>query len=126
MPRPAIDFVKPHGKVGVVGYCWGGSLAFFAATRLADIVCAVGYYGSQIVPGVHEVPRIPLMLHFGDQDASIPLSDVETIRRARPEVAIYVYPGKHGFNCDARANYVPASAQIAFGRTLEFLWKHVG
>jgi carboxymethylenebutenolidase len=110
----------------VVGYCWGGSLAFFAATRLPDIVCAVGYYGSQIVPGAHEVPRIPTMLHFGDADASIPLSDVETIRRARPEVAVYVYPGKHGFNCDARANYVPASAQVAFGRTLEFLAKHVG
>jgi carboxymethylenebutenolidase len=124
--KAAIDLVKPHGIVGVVGYCWGGSLAFFAATRLADIACAVGYYGSQIVPGVHEVPRIPLMLHFGDNDASIPLSDVEIIRRARPEVAIYVYPGKHGFNCDARANYVASSAQIAFGRTLEFLWQHVG
>ena len=110
----------------MVGYCWGGSLAFFSATRLEDIVCAVGYYGSQIVDGVHEVPKIPTMLHFGDSDASIPLSDVETIRRARPEVAIHVYPGKHGFNCDARANYVPASAQIAFGRTLEFLWNHIG
>ncbi len=57
--KAGIDFVKPHGKVGVVGYCWGGSLAFFAATRLADITCAVGYYGSQIVPGVHEVPQNP-------------------------------------------------------------------
>ena len=124
--QAAIDLLKPHGKVGVVGYCWGGSLAFFAAARLHDIVCAVGYYGSQIVGGAHEVPRIPTMLHFGDADASIPLSDVETIRRARPEVAIYVYPGRHGFNCDARANFVAASAQVAFGRTLEFLAKHVG
>lgn len=122
----AINHVKPQGRVGVVGYCWGGSLAFFSATRLEDIVCAVGYYGSQIVSGAHEVPRVPTMLHFGDNDASIPLSDVATIRRARPEVAIYVYPGKHGFNCDARANYVPSSAQIALGRTLEFLWKHIG
>ena len=124
--KAAIDFVKPYGKIAVVGYCWGGSLAFFAATRLGDIVCAVGYYGSQIVPGVHEVPKVPTMLHFGDADASIPLSDVETIRRARPEVPIHVYPGRHGFNCDARANYVAASAQIAFGRTLEFLASHVG
>jgi carboxymethylenebutenolidase len=124
--QAAIDFVKPDASVGVVGYCWGGSLAFFAATRLKDIVCAVGYYGSQIVDGVHEVPKTPTMLHFGDIDASIPLSDVEKIKRARPDVIIYVYPGKHGFNCDARANYVPASAQIAFGRTLEFLGKHVG
>ncbi len=124
--QAAIDFAKPRGKVGVVGYCWGGSLAFFAATRLRDIVCAVGYYGSQIVDGVHEVPKIPTMLHFGDIDASIPLSDVEKIRQARPEVAIYVYPGRHGFDCDARANYAPASAQIAFARTLEFMGKHIG
>jgi carboxymethylenebutenolidase len=124
--QAAIDHVKDHGKVGVVGYCWGGSLAFLSATRLDDIVCAVGYYGSQIVGREHETPKIPTMLHFGDNDASIPLSDVETIKRARPEVAIHVYPGKHGFNCDARDNYVPSSAQVAFGRTLEFLWKHVG
>src|SRR5207253_3028630 len=77
--QAAIDLLKPQGKVGVVGYCWGGSLAFFAAARLHDIVCAVGYYGSQIVGGAHEVPRIPTMLHFGDADASIPLRDVETI-----------------------------------------------
>jgi carboxymethylenebutenolidase len=124
--KAAIDFVKPHGRVGVVGYCWGGSLAFYAATRLDDIVCAVGYYGSQIIDGVHEVPKVPLMLHFGDADDSIPMSDVEKIRQARPEVTIYVYPGKHGFSCDARANYVPGSAQVALGRTLELFWKHVG
>ena len=124
--QAAIDFVAPFGKVGVVGYCWGGSLAFFAATRLRDLVCAVGYYGSQIVEGAHEVPRVPTMLHFGDIDASIPLSDVEKIRRARPDVSIYVYPGRHGFNCDARANYEPASAQIALGRTLDLLRERVG
>jgi carboxymethylenebutenolidase len=124
--QAAIDFVKRSGKVGVVGYCWGGSLAFFAATRLRDLVCAVGYYGSQILAGAHEVPRVPTMLHFGDIDASIPLGDVEKIRQSRPDVAIHVYPGRHGFNCDARANYEPASAQIALGRTLEFLWRHVG
>jgi carboxymethylenebutenolidase len=66
------------------------------------------------------------MLHFGDIDASIPLSDVEQIRQARPDISIHVYPGRHGFNCDARSNYEPGSAQIALGRTLEFLWKHVG
>jgi carboxymethylenebutenolidase len=66
------------------------------------------------------------MLHFGDIDASIPLGDVEKIRQSRPDVAIHVYPGRHGFNCDARANYEPASAQIALGRTLEFLWRYVG
>jgi carboxymethylenebutenolidase len=124
--QAAIDFVSPSGKVGVVGYCWGGSLAFFSATRLRDIACAIGYYGSQIVARAHEVPKVPTMLHFGDRDASIPLSDVEQIRRARPDVAIHVYPGRHGFNCDARSNYEPASAQIALGRTLEFLQKHVG
>jgi carboxymethylenebutenolidase len=124
--QAAIDFVKPFGRVGVVGYCWGGSLAFFSAVRLRDLTCAVGYYGSQIVARAHEVPKVPTMLHFGDIDASIPLSDVEKIRQARPDVSIHVYPGRHGFNCDARSNYEPGSAQIALGRTLEFVWKHVG
>lgn len=124
--QAAIDVVKPFGRVGVVGYCWGGSLAFFSATRLRDLVCAVGYYGSQIVGRAHEIPKVPTMLHFGDNDASIPLSDVEKIRKARPDVEIQVYPGRHGFNCDARSNFEPASAQVALGRTLEFFWKHVG
>ena len=124
--QAAIDAIKPFGRVGVVGYCWGGSLAFFSATRLRDLTCAVGYYGSQIVARAHEVPKVPTMLHFGDIDASIPLSDVEKIRQARPDVSIHVYPGRHGFNCDARSNYEPASAQIALGRTLEFLCRHVG
>jgi carboxymethylenebutenolidase len=124
--QAAIDFVKPFGRVGVVGYCWGGSLAFFSAVRLRDLTCAVGYYGSQIVARAHEIPKVPTMLHFGDIDASIPLSDVEKIRQARPDVSIHVYPGRHGFNCDARSNYEPGSAQIALGRTLEFFWKYVG
>jgi carboxymethylenebutenolidase len=124
--QAAIDFVKPFGKVGVVGYCWGGSLAFYSAIRLRGLTCAVGYYGSQIVAGAHESPKVPTMLHFGDIDASIPLSDVEKIRQARPDVSIHVYPGRHGFNCDARSNYEPGSAQIALGRTLEFFWKYVG
>jgi len=115
-----------NGKVGVVGYCWGGSLAFYSSTRLNGLTCAVGYYGSQIVAGAHEIPKVPTMLHFGDIDASIPLSDVDKIRQARPDISIHVYPGRHGFNCDARANYEPGSAQIALGRTLEFFWKHVG
>jgi carboxymethylenebutenolidase len=124
--QAAIDHMGSFGKVGVVGYCWGGSLAFFSATRLVGLVCAVGYYGSQIVGGALEIPKVPTMLHFGDIDASIPLSDVETIRRVRPDVVIHVYPGRHGFNCDARANYEPESAQIALGRTLEMLSKYVG
>jgi carboxymethylenebutenolidase len=124
--QAAIDCVKLSGKVGVVGYCWGGSLAFCSATRLRGLTCAVGYYGSQIVARAHEVPKVPTMLHFGDVDASIPLSDVEKIQQARPDVLIHVYPGRHGFNCDARSNYELGSAQIAIGRTLEFFWRHVG
>jgi carboxymethylenebutenolidase len=124
--QAAIDCLKPFGKVGVVGYCWGGSLAFYSATRLRGATCAVGYYGSQIVAGAHEIPKVPTMLHFGDIDASIPLSDVEKIRQARPDISIHVYSGRHGFNCDARSNYEPGSAHVALGRTLEFFWKHVG
>jgi carboxymethylenebutenolidase len=113
------------GKVGAVGYCWGGSLAWLAACRL-DLDCAVGYYGGQTIPYKDEKPRCPVMLIFGDQDASIPLSDVEIIRKAQPKVPIHVFPGAHGFNCDQRASYHKESAAKALEKTLAFFEEHLG
>jgi carboxymethylenebutenolidase len=121
----AVDAARPAGRVGAVGYCWGGSLVFLSATRLG-IQAASGYYGGQIVPYKDEKPGCPTILHFGERDKGIPLTDVEIIRKARPDVAIYIYPADHGFNCDERASFEPTSARIARERTIELFRKHVG
>ena len=121
----ALATLSGEGKVGVVGYCWGGSLAWLAATRLGP-VCAVSYYGGQIVQFKDETAGCPMLMHFGDIDKSIPLDDVATIRAAHPEIPIHVYPGGHGFNCDQRADYQPESATLARERTLAFLAEHLG
>ena len=116
----AIEAAKDGGKVGIVGYCWGGTLAYAAACRLPGVAAAVGYYGGGIAGIAGEKPRIPLMLHFGERDKHIPLSDVEKIRAAQPEVPVFVYAADHGFNCDERESYAAAAAQEAELRTMEF------
>jgi carboxymethylenebutenolidase len=114
------------GKVGVVGYCWGGTLAYLAATRLKGLACAVGYYGGGIAAAANEKTRVPVMLHFGDSDQSIPMSDVDKVRAAHPEITTYVYKAGHGFNCDERGSYDAASAKTALDRTLAFFKEHIG
>jgi carboxymethylenebutenolidase len=111
-------------KVGVIGYCWGGSLAWLAATRLGAAV-AVGYYGGQIAQFAEETPAAPVMLHFGTQDAHIPAEDVEKVQAAHPEVQIFWYDAGHGFNCDARVSYSAEAAAEARERSLAFLKKHL-
>ena len=87
---------------------------------------AIGYYGGAIVRFADDKPKVPTQLHFGEKDAGIPLSDVETITAKRPDVEIHVYPGaQHGFNCDERASYDKASADIAKQRSLDFFAKHL-
>lgn len=116
----AIEAAKAGGKVGVVGYCWGGTLAYAAACRLPGVVAAVGYYGGGIAGIAGEKPRIPSMLHFGERDKHIPLTDVEKIRAAQPEVPVFVYAADHGFNCDERESYDATAAAEAELRTMEF------
>lgn len=114
------------GKVAVVGFCWGGTLAWLAATRLPGIACAVSYYGRLIVDFAHEHPRCPVLLHFGDRDKSIPSGNVQKIRAAHPEQTYHLYPAGHGFNCDQRADFHRESTELAMERTLAFLREHVG
>ncbi|HKD79831.1 MAG TPA: dienelactone hydrolase family protein [Candidatus Angelobacter sp.] len=107
-------------KVGVVGYCFGGSLAWLAATRL-DPSAAVGYYGGRIAQSAAESPRCPVMLHFGAKDPHIGAKEIETIRRHHPDLPLFLYDAGHGFNCDQRKDYEPQSAALARQRTLKFL-----
>ncbi|MFN3460655.1 MAG: dienelactone hydrolase family protein [Oceanibaculum sp.] len=121
----SVEAASAAGKIGTVGYCWGGSISFLCATRL-PVQGSVVYYGGQIVPFKDEAARAPLLMHFGEADKGIPLSDVDQIRKAQPQAAIHIYPADHGFNCDARGSYEPTSARIARERTLDFFRQHIG
>ncbi len=109
----------------VIGYCWGGSLAWLAACRSPEVTCAVAYYGGQIAQLLSERPRVPVLLHFGGRDALIPPADVAAIRGAHPEAEVFVYPAGHGFNCADRPDHDPVSAAAALTRTLAFLQRHL-
>jgi carboxymethylenebutenolidase len=123
--QAAINRLNPAGKVGVVGYCWGGTMAYLAAARL-KVAAAVAYYGGGIDKYTAEKPRCPIMFHFGEKDAHIPLSAVEKIKTEVPEGIFHLYPADHGFNCTDRASFEPASAKLALERSLEFFHRHVG
>jgi carboxymethylenebutenolidase len=124
--QAAINAVKDVGPVGIIGFCLGGSIAYAAATKLSGLKAAVGYYGGAIARFADDQPKVPTQLHFGEKDAGIPLSDVETIKAKRPEVEIFIYPGaQHGFHCDERASYDKASADVAWPRSMAFFAKHL-
>lgn len=118
----AVAALRKDGlTVGVVGYCWGGSLAWASATRLEGISAAVGYYGGEVAKMAGETPRCPVMLHFGEQDHAIPMSDVSTVRQKHPGIPVHTYPAGHGFSCDERGSFDPESHALALSRTLPFL-----
>jgi carboxymethylenebutenolidase len=123
--QAAVDRASAAGKVGVVGYCWGGTMAYLAAARL-KIAAAVAYYGGGIHNYTGEKARIPVMFHFGEKDTHIPLSTVEQIKSAYPEGIYHMYPADHGFNCTDRASFDASSAKLALERSLKFLHRHVG
>lgn len=117
----AVVHASATGPVAVIGYCFGGSVAWLAANRL-PVTAAVGYYGGAIHGMLDQAPAAPILLHFGELDHAIPLDHVEAISGAYPDVPVHVYEGaQHGFGCDARASHDPISAAIALGRTVEFL-----
>jgi carboxymethylenebutenolidase len=116
----SIDHVASSGPVGVVGYCFGGSMAWLAA-GLGAVSAAVCYYGGQIRQFMNSSPIAPVMLHYGALDTSIPMADVAAIREAYPGIDVYVYEdANHGFSCDARDSFHPEAAQLARERTSAF------
>jgi carboxymethylenebutenolidase len=124
--RAAVKEASKSGKVGVVGYCYGGTVAWWAGTRLDGVAAAVGYYGGGVAAEADAKPKTAVMLHFGETDASIPKEDYEKVIKAHPTVPIYIYPAGHGFVCDERGSFHAESAKIARVRTIDFFRKHVG
>jgi carboxymethylenebutenolidase len=122
----ARDAAALAGRVGIVGYCWGGFVVWMSAARLPGFACAIAYYGGGILDASGEQPKCALMAHFGERDTMIPVAGVGKLAAAHPEVQVFVYPADHGFNCDQRQSYDPASAKLARERTLQFLRQNLG
>lgn len=125
--QAAIDHAGQAGKVGIVGFCWGGLLSWRSACTLNGLAAAVTYYGGGMTTPDEAArrPKVPVLSHFGDQDHWIPLESVEAFRKAHPEVEVHVYHANHGFNCDQRGSYDAPSAQLARERSLAFFGRHL-
>ena len=121
----SISVVSSAGKVGVIGYCWGGSLSWRIGCEVSHLSASVCYYGGDIPKLRNLKPKCNVLTHFGELDKGIPLKDVRIFEKKRPEVHTYTYPADHGFNCDHRSQYDKTCAVIAFDRTLKFLEKNV-
>ena len=124
--KASVKEASKAGKVGVVGYCFGGTIAWLAGTQLDGVAAAVGYYGGGVAAAVNEKPRTAVMLHFGETDASIPKEDYEKVMKQHSNLPIYIYPAGHGFVCDERGSFHAESAKIARERTMDFFKKNVG
>ncbi|MBT3791054.1 MAG: dienelactone hydrolase family protein [Alphaproteobacteria bacterium] len=124
--QATVDHLKSDGPVGVVGYCWGGSIAWLAACRVNNVAAAVGYYGGKVIQFIEENPKCPTMLHFGEKDTGIPLTDVVQIAAKHAAVQVFTYPdAEHGFTCDARASYNKISSDQALARTVPHFTEHL-
>jgi carboxymethylenebutenolidase len=126
--QAAIDHAAQAGKVGIVGFCWGGLLTWRSACMLNGLSAAVPYYGGGVTTPDEAArkPKVPVLAHFGDQDHWIPLESVEAFKKAHPEVEVHVYHANHGFNCDQRGSFNAEAAKVARERTLAFFARHVG
>ncbi len=122
----AVDAVKSAGKVTIIGYGWGGYLAYLSANRVNGVSCVVSYYGDGIVGDYREKRKIPTLLHFGEDDPLIPFEEVGQFRAHRPDVSAFSYPGaSHAFNCDDRDTYHDEATRTSRERTMLWISQYV-
>lgn len=126
--QAAIDHAAQAGKVGIVGYCWGGLLTWRAACLLSGLSAAAPYYGGGVTTPEETArqPKVPVLAHFAQEDKWIPMDTVQAFAKAHPEVELHTYAAHHGFNCDQRGAWHEPSAKLARERTLAFFTKHIG
>ena len=123
--QSVVDYGAAQGAVGVVGFCFGGLLTYLSACQLKGVAAASSYYGGGIAGVLDHQPKCPLIMHFGELDAHIPMTDVEKIKEANPRIPVHVYDADHGFNCDHRASYSEQAAELALQRTLAHFDQHL-
>ena len=124
--QTTVDAVKDAGKVAVVGYCWGGDLAYTAANKVSGIACVIGYDGSGTVADYREKRKVPTLLHFGESDPELPLETITQFRAWRPDVSAFTYPdAAQGFGCNERGSFRAEAAEKAFERTLFWISQYV-
>ena len=128
--QAAIDYAAQEsgGKVGIVGYCWGGLLSWRAAALAKGLSAAVTYYGGGMTTPEESArqPQVPVMAHFGDKDHWITVDSVKAFEKAHPDGEVHLYEADHGFNCDQRGSYNAHAAATALERSLYHFGKHVG
>ena len=123
--QSVVDYGAAQGAVGVVGFCFGGLLTYLSACQLKGVAAASSYYGGGIAGVLDNQPKCPLIMHFGELDAHIPMTDVDKIKEANPRIPVHVYDADHGFNCDHRASYSEQAAELALQRTLAHFDQHL-
>jgi carboxymethylenebutenolidase len=116
--QATIDAAAERGKVGVVGYCFGGLLTWLSSCNLNNVSAASAYYGGGIPDNADMTPSCPIILHFGEQDAHIPMDSVAAFQQKQPDLPVHVYAADHGFNCDQRDAFDATAASQARERTL--------
>lgn len=122
----AAHALQAQKTIGIVGYCWGGTLAWLAASRSNAFTAASCWYGGSIIKTKDEIPSIPVQMHFGLLDKSIPPNDVAAIQDAQPSVEIHTYPAAdHGFGCNQRGSFNEPAWELANERTLHFFAQHL-
>jgi carboxymethylenebutenolidase len=125
--RAAVKELQKAGlKVGVVGYCFGGTMAWLAATRIDGVAAAASFYGGGVADTAGEQPKCPVIFHFGETDQSIPKEHWDRIKAQHPKIPMHIYPAGHGFACDERGSFHEASAKQARQRTIDFFRQHIG
>jgi carboxymethylenebutenolidase len=120
------EHVASIGMVASLGYCWGGTISWRAATRLSGFAASICYYPTQVMPHISETPQCPVLAHFGERDPIATIDHARALQAAQGDnVEIHIYPAGHGFNCDDSSEFERGSAELALRRSLDFLHTHV-
>jgi carboxymethylenebutenolidase len=123
--QATVNEAQKAGKVGVVGYCWGGFLAWMSAANVTGLSASAPYYGGGIPDVADQQPKAPVIMHFGEKDSYIPMEGVAKVKAAHPNQQVYTYDADHGFNCDQRGAWNAEAAKLARKRTLDFFHQHI-